>query len=844
MIKTILLLFLTFFSGVSVANPELPQGSGPWVVLLSYRDKAELEQLKDKHDFWRVDDKNKTVLMQISSVDEYQTLQKDGFSLQLHQEIMQQQQALKDLLWEKGWSDLRHISGFSCYRTVTEAFQSMTDMRNNYPNLVELVDIGDSWYKINSSSHTGHDMQVVKITNKNNAISNKPILFAMGSIHAREYPPMEVVSRFAEYLLAQYGTNPDVTWLLDYHEIHLLPVGNPDGRTLAETESSPSQRKNMNENHCYNGDQQGVDMNRNFGFKWNQGSGSSGVPCSQTFRGSAALSEPETQAIDNYIATLFPDERPDDITTPAPSNKPGVYMDIHNVAKLTLFPWGFDSQSVTGLAPNHTQLQTLARRLSFYTGYKPQPSNHLYGADGASDDNAYGKLGVAAFTIELGEGGFYSSCSSFENTIWPTNLPSLIYAAKASRTPYITPAGPNVNNLPTAAIDVAQGSSASIQGEASDLDFNQNNGTETTHNITAVKAYLGTPPWQSGATPIAMSATDGAFDSSKENFNGSIPTTGLSAGKHLLWLVATDAGGVSGVPSAVYLNVIDPQLIGTLNGTVTDANSNLAIASARVVFDDIQTTTDSNGFYEIQTTARVADLQVSKSGYETANVAQVSVVAQQSNTQNVSLQPKCGDISNNLESFSTIADAETAGWTHAATTGTDDWSIATGDDHTSGSGKAFVAADPNTTTDKYLASPEVKLTNNAELRFWHKHAFEGSNSYYDGGVLEISTDQGTTWNDLGSAITQNGYNGTLSGGHGQPLGARQAFVGTLGTFTEVVVDLSAYSQQTVMFRWRLGADSSQAGGNWLIDDITVSGYQQCNITDLIFKNGFESGTTQ
>ena len=57
----------------------------------------------------------------------------------------------------------------------------------------------------------------------------------MSAIHAREYATAELITRFAEYLVENYGTDPDITWLLDYNEIHLLLQANPDGRKHAET---------------------------------------------------------------------------------------------------------------------------------------------------------------------------------------------------------------------------------------------------------------------------------------------------------------------------------------------------------------------------------------------------------------------------------------------------------------------------------------------------------------------------------------------------------------------------------------------------------------------------------
>ncbi len=819
------------------AQDQLPDGAGPWVVLSHYQHKDDVLALKENYDLWKIDEKNKTVLMMVDEPGDYQELLDRGFKVNIHKKLMDQHNNLR----AQKFLGFQPINGFPCYRTVAETYAAMTTMQSSYPDLVTLVDIGDSWHKTEPGGLAGHDMQVVKITNANVVDPNKPILYAMGSIHSREYPPAELVTRFAEHLLSNYSVDADVTWLVDHHEIHLLLQGNPDGRNISENESFANQRKNRNEDHCQGGNQQGVDMNRNFEFRWNQGTGSSNNQCSEVYRGVSAVSEPETTAINNYIQTLFPDQRPDDLVTPAPLDKPGVYLDIHNVAELTLFPFGYSNSA--GQAPNHVQLQTLARRMSFFTGYRAEQSNaSLGGADGASDDNAYGTLGVAAFTIELGEGGFYSSCNAFENTIWPDNLGAMIYAAKASRAPYITASGPDVIDLPQAVTEVSVGQSFAVNGTATDVRFNNSNGTEPTQNITAVKAYIDTPSWVAGAVAIDMSPADGTFNSSTEGFVGNIDTTGLSEGRYSVWFEASDAAGVVGVPSAIFVDVVDPANLGTVSGLIRDEATLAVLDQVLVEYDGKQTFSDSQGLYSIQTSATTSDLSFSKVGYFSETVTDVATTAGLTTTQNILLEPICETefLFADVEGFNDINQAVDAGWSLLTGAGANDWRVETGDNQTNGGTRAFVSTNVDSVSDKSLVTPELAITEQAELVFWHKHQFESGNADYDGGVIEISTDAGNNWSDLGNSITQNGYNGTLSTGFQNPLGGRSAFVDSLGTFTEVKVDLSAYNNETVLIRWRMGTDSTVAAGDWKVDDIRVVAAGQCpGPTDVIFEDDFE-----
>ena len=146
----------------------------------------------------------------------------------------------------------------------------------DYPLLATWNDVGDSWEKVTPGGNPGYDLMVLKLTNST-IPGPKPKLFAMSSIHAREYTTAELNTRFAEHLVGNYGDDPDITWLLDYHEIHLMLQSNPDGRKHAET--GISWRKNTNENYCSpTSPNRGADLNRNFEFQWGCCGGSSGSP--------------------------------------------------------------------------------------------------------------------------------------------------------------------------------------------------------------------------------------------------------------------------------------------------------------------------------------------------------------------------------------------------------------------------------------------------------------------------------------------------------------------------------------------------------------------------------------
>jgi carboxypeptidase T len=445
------------------------------------------------------------------------------------------------------------IPGYACYPLVEEVFSEADALIAARPSLASWIDVGDSWEKTQGLG--GYDLRVLKLTNS--AIGgSKPKLFVNAGIHAREYTTTPLVLEFARRLVNGHGVDADLTWILDHHEVHLLLVTNPDGRKKAET--GLLWRKNTNRNYCgANSNSRGADLNRNFTFGWNStgGSGSSGNACNETYRGPGASSEPETRAVEAYIRSLWPDRRGPNRTDPAPSDTSGIHLDIHSHGRLLLWPWG----TAGSVAGNDTQLATLGRKFAYWNGHTPQRSLDLYETDGTSDGPSYGELGVAAFTFELGT-AFFEQCSYYNNTLLPGNMPALIYAAKVVRTPYVTPAGPDAYNLAVsgnAATGVPAGTLVTLSATMNDTRYNNSNGTEPTQNIAGAEYYVDNPPWVAGATPVPMSAADGAFNASSESVTAGINTTGWPAGKHIVFVRGRDASNNWGAFSAVYIT-IDP----------------------------------------------------------------------------------------------------------------------------------------------------------------------------------------------------------------------------------------------------------------------------------------------
>ncbi len=129
-------------------------------------------------------------------------------------------------------------------------------------------------------------------------------------------------------------------------------------------------------------------------------------------------------------------------------------------------------------------------------------------------------------------------------------------------------------------------------------------------------------------------------------------------------------------------------------------------------------------------------------------------------------------------------------------------------------------------SDSSLVTPPFLVNNGTfSFTFKMKHSFEtssGPTAYWDGGVLELSNNGGSSWVDIGGSASPT-YNGTIASNANSPIANRQAYVGTnpgYPSFTTVTVNLgSTYAGQTVQVRWRAASDDNTGALGWWLDDL-------------------------
>jgi len=180
-------------------------------------------------------------------------------------------------------------------------------------------------------------------------------------------------------------------------------------------------------------------------------------------------------------------------------------------------------------------------------------------------------------------------------------------------------------------------------------------------------------------------------------------------------------------------------------------------------------------------------------------------------------------------SASDDVESEKPAWTRAGKLGEDIWArtAVDADNH------VWHGLDLSSTSDTWLESPDlvVSATDEFMIHFEHAYDFEastaadGSITYWDGGVIEISEDGGASWSDI-SVYADPGYSATLVDGV-NVLANRMAYGGQNPSYPAVdmmMLDLgTALGGKTVRVRFRIGTDSAAGALGWTIDNLSFMG---------------------
>ncbi|PHI21304.1 hypothetical protein CEQ90_02580 [Lewinellaceae bacterium SD302] len=194
--------------------------------------------------------------------------------------------------------ELGSMGGFY---TFAEIVQQLDEMASLYPNLITPK------FSL-ATTVEGRTIWAVKISDNPSVdeSSTEAQVYFDALHHAREPASGATVINFMFHLLENYGTDPQITYLIDNREIHIIPCVNPDGYVYNQ-QTNPNGGGFWRKNRRVNSGSscRGVDLNRNYDTDFG-GSGTSSNPCSDSYRGTGPFSEIESQTVRDFVNSIQP----------------------------------------------------------------------------------------------------------------------------------------------------------------------------------------------------------------------------------------------------------------------------------------------------------------------------------------------------------------------------------------------------------------------------------------------------------------------------------------------------------------------------------------------------------
>ncbi|NOZ07901.1 MAG: hypothetical protein GXO91_03360 [FCB group bacterium] len=275
------------------------------------------------------------------------------------------------------------VGSMGGYYTFDEVIEHLDELHNNYPELVSAkIEIG--------TTYQNRPIYAVRISDNPDLDEGEPEILYTSLHHAREPQSIMTVLFFMYHLVENYGVDPEITALVDSRDMWFIPMVNPDGyeyNRQHHPDGGGMQRKNRLPG-CPASTYRGVDPNRNYGFNWNYNDeGSSGDWCDETYRGTSAFSEQETQTVRDFVA----------------AHNFKITFNYHGYGDLLIMPSG----TIPGELPPDADLAIYQEYGSEMTRF----NHYLFGTDmetvnyavnGDSDSWMYNDQGIFAFTPEVG----------------------------------------------------------------------------------------------------------------------------------------------------------------------------------------------------------------------------------------------------------------------------------------------------------------------------------------------------------------------------------------------------------------------------------------------------------
>lgn len=318
------------------------------------------------------------------------------------------------------------------YLDLQELYETLELMEAFYPNLITFrTPIG------NFRTQEGRQIFYVKISDNPKIDEDEPEILYTALHHAREPASMSQLIFFMWYVLENYQRDSSIRNLVNNRELYFVPCVNPDGYAYNE-ETEPSGGGFWRKNRNPNADDIGVDLNRNYGLGWGfDDDGSSPLGNNDTYRGTAAFSEIETQALKHLCE----------------QRNFNIALNYHSHGDLLIIPWGY----LNVMTEDSLLYFEMAESMTKYNKFKVGTSNQTlnYSVNGVSDDWMYGeettKNKIFSFTPEVGY-AFWPDRKDIYDINHSTQYMNFISAWNAGECAHVTELSPFSISTDTASL--------------------------------------------------------------------------------------------------------------------------------------------------------------------------------------------------------------------------------------------------------------------------------------------------------------------------------------------------------------------------------------------------------
>jgi hypothetical protein len=284
------------------------------------------------------------------------------------------------------------------YTSYKETIEFLTQSALEYPDLIKVESIGDTWEK--------RPIMMATISFDVATADSKPALLYTGTIHAREWIGIELGNSFIKYIIDNYKFNPKLQHALSRNTLYIIPCLNPDGFEYSRTHFSFWRKNRRN-----NGDGTfGVDLNRNFAVRFKKQTDTS----SNIYGGPAAFSEPETRAVKEFV------ESHSNIT---------VSLDYHSQGNVFFPAHKFNHEAEIDTTDLNTLCANMAHEIKKVTGrkygiHRGKPPTNLINGSGRE---FYYHHGIIAAVVEVGTRNIPDYMDNMTESV-NENIPALVLA--------------------------------------------------------------------------------------------------------------------------------------------------------------------------------------------------------------------------------------------------------------------------------------------------------------------------------------------------------------------------------------------------------------------------------